>query len=671
MEIVSRWPLLAAVVMSIACSSQGIAKDPPPIGISASDIPLKSFIQAAQFSDVTISPDGKYLAAIVPASDDPYKNLIAILDGKTAKVLQAVHSGQDQLIYSYFWASNDRLVATFAMKPDGLDMPGRTGELFAINADGSHPVNLFGFRAGDSDNFGSRSKRRIAFAEPISTQSLGNDQILIAVNDFTTDRVGSFTSIEKLNVLNGASTRIGTSPARNAELVADHAGQVRVAYADSDYNGALLWVRSSNDAPWVLANEPAKSRLGIVPIGFNRDNSKLYVRVARSSGPDAIELMDLVSHQLSKVFQGEFADSGDLLPTADGQDYYAVISQDGKPALHYLDENSQEAHLSKALAANFPGELAYFSSFTRDSKQAIVHVISDRNPGAFLLFDLDSHNARYLMSAEPWIDPAHMRSMQPILLKARDGLALHGFLTLPAGDKPYPLIVLPHGGPHGIADLWGYDPEVQLFASRGYAVLQVNYRGSGGYGSDFQQRGYRQWGLAMQNDLTDATRWAIGQGYVNPQRICIYGASYGGYAALEGAVREPDLYKCAIGYAGVYDLRVQLDKSDTQQTDLGDAYLQRALGNDRDDLLRRSPLSGVDQIKADILLLHGKEDPRVPYKNFQEFTWALDQHGKHYATLVEPNEGHGFFLPEHRQEAYQKMLDFLDRNIGPASSTAH
>lgn len=670
MEPTSRWRVLATALLSIALGSTCTAKGAPTAGLGG-DIPLKSFTRPVEFSDVTISPDGKYLAAIAPSRDDPYKNMIAILDGRTAKVLQAVHSGQDQLIYSYFWASNNRLVATFAMKPDGLDTPGRTGELFAINADGSHPVDLFGFRAGDAENFGSRGKRRIAFAEPITTQPLDGDQILIAVNDFTTDRVGSFTGIEKLNVQNGVSVRIGTSPARNAELVADHAGQVRAAYADNNYSGVLLWVRSSNDSPWVLANEPEKSGIGIVPIGFNRDNSKLYVRVTQGDRPDAIEWMDLASHQLTKVFQGAFADPGELLPTADGQDYYAVISQDGRPTLHYLDEDSQETRLSKALAANFPGELAYFSSFTRDGKQAVVHVVSDRNPGAFLLFDLDSHNARFLMSADPWIDPTQMRPMEPIELKARDGLALHGFLTLPAGDRPYPLIVLPHGGPHGIADTWGYDPEVQLFANRGYAVLQVNYRGSGGYGSGFQQRGYRQWGLAMQDDLTDATHWAIAQGYASPQRICIYGASYGGYAALEGAVREPDLYKCAIGYAGVYDLRVQLDQSDTRQTDMGGAYLLRALGSDRADLLRRSPLDGVEQIKADILLLHGKEDPRVPYKNFQEFTWALDQHGKHHETLVEPDEGHGFFLPEHRQAAYQKMLDFLDRNIGATGITPH
>ena len=230
-------------------------------------------------------------------------------------------------------------------------------------------------------------------------------------------------------------------------------------------------------------------------------------------------------------------------------------------------------------------------------------------------------------------------------------------------------MVLIHGGPHGIADQWGYRAEVQLLATRGYAVLQVNYRGSGGYGEKFIERGYRQWGLSMQDDITDATHWAVKQGYADPKRMCLYGGSYGGYAAIEGVVREPDLYKCAIGYAGVYDLRVQLGRSDTQRSNAGVDYLHRALGTDQADLLRRSPLAGVARIKASLLLAHGREDQRVPFMNFRAFTKALDADHIAYESLVKEHEGHGFFLPAHRLEFYNKMLDFLDRNIGAQAAT--
>lgn len=633
--------------------------------------PIGNFIRQPDFSQVTFSPGGTYIGTLVPEPGHPYGNLLAILDARTGNAVHLLRSGGQALIHDYFWVGDKRIVVTVAQQQSGLDAPVPTGELFAIDIDGGGQIDLFGYRAGQTQTTTATGNvaRRDAYAEPILWRPVGDNHILIAVNAFTKDPAGSFTSAQMLDVRDGRGVDLGDAPARNARLLADHAGQVRVAYANNDVSGIVVWSRPSTSAPWKVLNDPATSGLDMAPIGFNRDNSKLYVRITHGDSPDAIETMEMATGKLISLYQGRFADPGPLLESADGLDYYAVITQEGRRSLFYLDENSQEARLNKALAARFPGQLVYFSSFTRDGKHAIVSVSSDRDPGDYYVFDLDTHNARYLLSAMPGVDLAHMQPMQPIELKARDGLVLHGFLTLPAGARPYPLIVLPHGGPHGIADIWMFNSEVQLFASRGYAVLQINYRGSGGYGDNFQDRGYRQWGLSMQDDLTDATRWAIDQGYADARRICIYGESYGGYAALEGVVREPDLYRCAVGYAGVYDLRLQLDLSDTQQTDMGAAYLRLALGNDRDDLLRRSPLSGADRIKADILLIHGGDDPRAPFKNFQEFTQALDQHGKHYETLVEPHEGHGFFLPEHQQEVYRKIIDFLDRNIGPAAAS--
>ncbi|GGA10027.1 alpha/beta hydrolase family protein [Dyella caseinilytica] len=667
-----KWGLTAVLVSSLLAAHAGLAADAYADTVAHGPVPIADFIRQPDFSKVTISPDGHYLATLVPQPDNPYGNLICIVDVGTGKILHVLRSGRSMLVSDYLWASDSRIIATVAIQYGGLDTPTPTGELFAINADGSDAIDLFGYRAGSMQT-GSMIpvlQRRDAYAEPLGVDPVAENKILIATNDFTLSREGSYTSAEVLDVRNGRTVSQGASPVRNAKLIADHAGLVRVAYADNDYAGDVVWLRASANDAWTVLNDPAKTGIEFVPIGFNRDNSKLYVRVAHGDRPDAIELLDIASNTFRRLYQGAFANPGTLLPTADGLDYYAVITQDGQQKLFYLDDDSLEARLSKALAANFPGQLAYFSSFTRDGKHAVVTVVSDRNPGDYYLFDLGTHNARHLFSAMPWIDPKQMRPMQPIAFTTRDDLLLHGFLTLPAGHPPFPMIVLPHGGPHGIADEWRFDPEVQLFANRGYAVLQINYRGSGGYGSNFISRGFRQWGLSMQDDLTDATKWAIQQGYADAKRICIYGASYGGYAALEGAVREPDLYRCAIGYDGVYDLRVQLSRSDTEQTDRGDAYLKLALGSDPDDLLRRSPLSGVSRIKADILLIHGGEDPRAPFKNFQELVKALQQSGKHVETLVEPAEGHGFFLPQHKEEAYEKIVEFIDRHIGSNTMTS-
>jgi dienelactone hydrolase len=661
-----RWWLFAAAMPCLFWIHAVAASNDAPASVSRGPVSIETFIRQPDFSQVTVSPDGNYVAALVPAANNPYGNMIGILDAKTAKPLYVIKSGAFTLIYNYLWVGNDRIVASLALQQGGLDTPQPTGELFAINLDGSGRFDLFGYRAAGmkTGTHTRQAERRAAAAEIISTKMVGDRQILIAINDFTDDRSGGYTSAALLDVRGGHTVAMGVSPVHNARLVADHAAQVRASYADNDFKGMKLWLRASSKDDWTLVNDGATSGVEMEPIGFNRDNSQLYLRVSHGDQPDAIERMDMATHQLVKLYQGQFADPGQLLPTADGLDYYAVVTDDGKKSLFYFDENAPEAKLNKALADNFPGQLAFFLNFSRDGKHAIVKVISDRNPGDYYVVDLDDRHAHYLLSARQWIEPAKMRPMQPIELKARDGLTLHGFLTLPEGHKPFPLIVLPHGGPYGISDAWAFDPETQLFANRGYAVLQVNYRGSGGYGSQFEQRGYKQWGLRMQDDLTDATHWAIDQGYADAQRICIYGASYGGYAALEGAVREPDLYKCAVGYAGVYDLRVQLDKSDIQETDMGDAYLQVVLGHDREDLLHRSPLGGVARLKADLLLIHGGDDLRVPFKNFKELTDALDKAGKHYESLVEPHEGHGFFLPDHQQQAYQKIMDFIDRHIG-------
>jgi len=261
-----------------------------------------------------------------------------------------------------------------------------------------------------------------------------------------------------------------------------------------------------------------------------------------------------------------------------------------------------------------------------------------------------------------------MAAMQPISFKARDGLTIHGYLTLPlGGHKPLPLVVNPHGGPFGIRDYWQFDPETEFLAYHGYAVLQVNYRGSGGYGAAFQNAGYYQWGGTMQDDLTDATQWAIKQGIADPKRICIYGGSYGGYAALEAVVKAPDLYKCAIGYAGVYDLVMLHDRGGEMYYSshgMG-AYLSNTLGDNMAALRAASPVDHVNRIKAALFLAHGGADETVPIDQANEMRSALDKAGKKYEWLYYPNEGHGYFKLAHRV-VFTTNAGILNHNIGSA-----
>jgi dipeptidyl aminopeptidase/acylaminoacyl peptidase len=226
--------------------------------------------------------------------------------------------------------------------------------------------------------------------------------------------------------------------------------------------------------------------------------------------------------------------------------------------------------------------------------------------------------------------------------------------------------VFVHGGPYGVRDTWEFDPYVQMMATRGYAVLQVNYRGSGNYGHEFRRAGYREWGGKMQDDVTDATRWAIAQGIADPKRVCIFGGSYGGYAALEGAVKEPDLYRCTIGYVGVYDLRLMLTRGDIPQFTSGDNYLKMVLGDDQDQLWDRSPIAHLDRLKAKVMLIVGGQDARVPPMHGENLHSALNKAHVEHEWLYQRTEAHGFYDEKNLEDLFAKVLAFLDHTIGSA-----
>jgi dipeptidyl aminopeptidase/acylaminoacyl peptidase len=275
------------------------------------------------------------------------------------------------------------------------------------------------------------------------------------------------------------------------------------------------------------------------------------------------------------------------------------------------------------------------------------------------------------MDPIPDIDPKKMPKMHAVRYKARGGMELVAYLTVPVHKpmKKLPLIVLPHGGPHGPRDYWGLNREAATFANAGYAVLQINYRGSGGYGKDFEYKWYKHWGLEMQDDLEDGALWAAQAGIADIDRVCIYGASYGGYAALMGVVKTPDRYKCAIGYVGVYDLDIQNRLSDTARSKAGQRYLRDALGTDPQDLAARSSTPNVNRIKAPVFLVEGMMDARVHPRHYWDMRDALKKKGHRFETLEIPRTGHGARDVESHREIYCRMIDFFDRHIGPKKPT--
>ena len=318
----------------------------------------------------------------------------------------------------------------------------------------------------------------------------------------------------------------------------------------------------------------------------------------------------------------------------------------------------------KNILNTFPDNRLQILSKSADGKLSIVRVSSDVNPGKFYLYDRDKNRLRFLYDAMKHIKAEDLSPMMPIVLDARDGAKLHGYITFPKNkNKNLPLIVLPHGGPHGVRDYWGFNSEVQVLANAGYAVLQINYRGSDGYGLEFKRAGYKEWGGLIQRDIIDATKWAIKKNIADKNRICIMGASFGAYSAVQSAILEPELYQCVIANAGVYDLEMMYEEGDIPEVFYGEDYLERVVGKDKKKLKDFSPVYNLKKLKAEILIAHGVKDRRTPFDQAEALIDGLDDIGKKYEVFVKEKEGHGFYKDENQAEYLKRVIRFIDRNL--------
>lgn len=638
--------------------------------MAAAQADISAFIRKDKFHDIKLSPTGEYYAATVPLED---KTALAIIHRADNKVTGTFALGKNTHVSDFWWVNPERVLIAVAEKFGALDKPVATGELYGISADGSKAELLVGFRvqsAGPGTHIHTKKVESVA-AYLVDTLPSDDKTVIISVWPFGTE---PFTRAERLDVYTGRRTPVARAPVRSADFTTDNQGVVRFAHGSGSDNVRKLYYRDKDGADWQLISDEAVSGNAEYPLGFSKDGRVAYLQVEQNSGPDAVVAYDVATGKREQIARDEIADPGLLIFGVDpkaGADAIPVgvgfVS--GKPRRSFFNTASAEAKLYAMLEAAFPGESAQITSTTADGKTALVQVSSDRNPGDFYLFQIEAKKAEYLLSRRDWFDPAKMAEARPIKVKARDGLSLHGYVTLPHGSngKNLPMVVLPHGGPFNVADTWGFDTEAQMLAQAGYAVLQVNFRGSGGYGRAFEEAGAKQWGLKMQDDVTDATRWAIQTGIADPNRICIYGASYGAYAALTGAAKEPDLYRCAVGYVGVYDLPMMHTRGDLQTAEWGETYIKEWIG-ERTEVAAVSPTNMADRIKVPVFLAAGGQDKRAPIEHSELMERRLKAAGVPVETLYYRTEGHGFYTEEHQREYYTKLLDFFSRHIGGAKA---
>jgi len=626
-------------------------------------VDVDAYVRKDRFEDIKLSPTGEYYAATVPLED---RTVLAILRRADNKITANVSGGRNTAIAGFDWVSPDRVIVSLAEKFGALDRPQLTGELYGVDAETGSGEMLVGQRMmgnGLGTKIQPRKVERVAAF--LSDDLPGDDKnVIIAVMPFSGD---PFTRAERMDAYTGRRHRVASSPVRNASFATDNSGVVRFASGYGTDNVRKVYYRKGEGAEWELVSEEGATQRIESPIGFSADNQTAYLQSEQPEGPDAIVALDLATMTRKIVLRDDDTDPYRIIYRNGTQIPVGAFFMDPKPRTLFFDSKTPEAVLYRSLEAAFGGDAVRITSQTSDGRLALVQVWSDRNPGDFYVFDTVGKKASHLLSRSDWFDPDQMATMQPMQVKARDGMVLHGYLTVPKGasGKKMPLIVMPHGGPFGIQDVWGFDSEVQMLAAAGYAVMQVNYRGSAGYGAAFTHAGAREWGLKMQDDLTDATRWAISEGIAESGRICIYGGSYGGYASLMGVAKEPSLYKCAVGYVGVYDLPTMHTEGDIQRRGSGETYVREWIG-EKDALAATSPNRLAQSIKVPVFLAAGGEDERAPIKHSEMMEKALRANGVPVETLYYPTEGHGFYTDAHRHEYYTRLLAFLGRHLGGA-----
>jgi dipeptidyl aminopeptidase/acylaminoacyl peptidase len=634
---------------------------------SAQQYTVRDFVDYQKYAIPKISPDGRFIAMGIR---EAHTTRLVVVDIASRKVTLSTGFGAENHVNDFYWVSSTRLVFDTIVYTGYLDGGLLTGDLYAINYDGTGKATLWGPRVLDG-----------TYADILNTLPDDDDHIIVAAYGAGNNANPPAPSAWRIDVNLNLEGRVAashmnltkryktvTSAAKNGQIFADNTGEVRVAAGFDEKSGAdTLFYRDQGAKSWRnIGHLVAEDRDARV-VGFTEDNKQLLLEINGPEGYDTLQLYDPATDTRKQLAGRKDVDITSYARSLDGdQNLIAGVRYDlTLPEREWLEKDDTLARLYRVVGAAFPADQVSIGSMTRDKKKAVVTVWNDRNPGDVYLLDTVSKKLEYIFSLREVLDPDLMGPMEHVAFKARDGLTIHGYLTLPKGKRSaLPLVVLPHGGPHGIRDYYGFDIEAQMLAHHGYAVFQVNYRGSGGYGKPFEESGYRNWGTTMQDDLTDATLWAVEQGIADRARLCIYGGSYGGYAALQGAVREPDLYRCTVGYVGVYDIPLMFEMGDTHRSSIGRRYLRDFHGTDEADQRSRSPAFNAGRIKAEVMLVSGAQDQRVRIEHHYHMAKALDAVGKKYESMIKPLEGHGFAEVENRVEFYSKMLAFLQRNIG-------
>ncbi|HRQ63333.1 MAG TPA: S9 family peptidase [Xanthomonadaceae bacterium] len=648
--------MLRVVLALFTVAMVGAAHARPP------QLPVEEFFRKPEFAQMSLSPDGTHLAALMPvktAAGTTRMNIVVMeLDTRQPRVVTRV---ENQDVSGFVWATNHRLL--FFMDKDGNESFG----IWAVDRDGGRGRVLAPALESQVRD-GSFIVRITSLLDLLH----GDDDHVLVTNN---DRNVAYPDVYRMNIMNGRKRMVQRNPGDVVGWGTDWEGRVVMAAARDGLRTIIRYRWPGSDT-WETMSEAGFGEPALAPAGqVLKDGRTLYV--ASTLTPEgtrrdraAIYSYDLPTRKLGElVFEHPLVDVQGVSMSRKTREPMWISYLAERPGQHFLD--SRWARIQATLDKALPDTINSISSLSEDEKLAIVTAWSSTQPGRYYLFDVENPRLEELAASREWLKPEHMAPMQPVAFESRDGLTLHGYLTTPRGveAKDLPLIVHPHGGPWA-RDAYGFRPEIQFLANRGYAVLQVNFRGSTGYGQDLLMAGNREWGFKMQDDVTDAVRWAIDQGIADGDRVCIYGASYGGYATMAGLAYTPELYRCGINYVGVTSIPLLFDSAPRAWAP-GLETMKKQIGDPREDkamLEDRSPVNHAERIQAPVFMAYGKQDPRVVIKHLELMEAALKRAGKPYEVMVKDDEGHGFGKFENQVEFYSAMERFLSRHLAPRST---
>ncbi|GAJ74344.1 LOW QUALITY PROTEIN: putative peptidase [Vibrio sp. JCM 18905] len=605
------------------------------------EYPVDYFFKNSEVSSYQISPAGGYISMMKHGKT--VRTSLFIPQITPPDQIKRVTSVTGRDIAYYYWVGEDTVIYS---RDTGGD------ENFYLVT-----VNV---KTGEEKTITPTSG---VVAYVIDTLDNQPDDILISSNE----RNPQVFDVYRHNLKTGENTLVAQNPGNVRSWGGtDHDGNIRVITTSDGVNTSVLYRDTVEDEFKPLKNLTFKESFS--PISFTPDNKNLYVASRITRDKSAIVEYDVKANkEIREIFSHPEVDVNSAHYSEALNKLVSVSYVTDKNHYHFLDDSYQQTF--ERLSDKLPNVEISVTSATRDESKMIVVTYSDVDRPNYYFYDRKADKLEKLAENAPCHKPEHMAKMTPIQYTARDGETIHGYLTLPKGReaKDLPLLVLPHGGPWA-RDHWGFQPEVQLFANRGIAVLQMNFRASTGYGREFWEKSFKQWGQSMQDDITDGVKWATEQGYAQDGNVCIYGASYGGYATLAGGVTfTPDLYKCGIDYVGVSNLFTFMDSIPPYWAPFL-AMLHEQVGNPNDPedakmMKAYSPVFHVDQIKAPLLVLQGAQDPRVVKSESDQIVSALRERGVEVEYIVKENEGHGFRSLENRLDGYQAMDRFLKTHL--------